>query len=250
MKKPKTPITQLIPGNSTFIIESDNFQGLFKKLNETNLLWEELKQIDEIKELNNTIGIIDSLISTNQKLKEIFTDNKVYMSACLNKDKNYDYLFGLNLPDINYEEDVLNYFKANSSKLETVELQQSKEKIHRIVFKSIRTEFYIYINSGSLLLCKQLERVEDAILSQNKMSINLDKDFMKLEESAGSGTDFRLFVNHLYMNDFKVYLNKKEITMNIFNPSSHKGWTGLDVELNPNEVIFNGFTLSDSSMFL
>lgn len=250
LKKPKVLCTQAIPADCAFVLESDDFLKLFNNLNESSLIWDELLQIDALKELNSNAALIDSLVCADEKMTAVFASNKVYIAAYPAENKKYDYLFALNLPDINYTEDVITYLKGQAQQFEAIEVPGAAAKINKVVFRQSPSGFYCVVNSGLVLLSTERAVIERALTEQNKNPLSLDPDFMKLEESAGKGNDFRVFVHHTQLNALSSCLDQKNIASPLFKPMPHKGWTELDADLTTNEVLLNGFTLADSSVFL
>ncbi len=249
LKKPKILATQAIPQGCSFVIESDDFLKLFKKLNETNLIWEELQQITGVKELNQHYGLVDSIINSNERIKAIFDNNKVYIAAYPGKDTHTDFLFVLNLPDINYTEEVNNYLKSNAQKYETSDAAEG-EKITTVYFKQSLQPVYFYSNSGMLAISANQELLKNTVEQKNKNVLANDAYFSKLEESAGTDADFRFFVNHQFNQQHAEYFDKAIPQEGIMSIRNAKGWTELDVDFTPNELMMNGYTLCDSSVLL
>jgi hypothetical protein len=250
IKKPKISAAQAIPSDCAFVIESDDFLKLFKTLNESSLIWDELQQVSCVQELNREVILADSLIRSNEKLNSIFASNKVYIAAYPSDGKETGFLFALNLPEINYTDEVISYLKEHAAEYEVTDVAGSPLKITRVVFKNPKFTFYCLINSGLLLISSKREMVENAVIAQGKKSLSQNAEFMKLEESAGKGNDLRLFVNHVKLDFFAKQLDQQKISSPVFKPGSNSGWTELDVDLKTNEVMLNGFTLADSSVFL
>src|ERR1700741_1506748 len=79
LKKPKVSSIQAIPMDCAFVIESDDFLKLFKTLNESSLIWDELLQVEQLKKLNERTTVIDSLIRNDEKINAVFSSNKIYI---------------------------------------------------------------------------------------------------------------------------------------------------------------------------
>ncbi len=250
IKKPKISATQAIPADCSFLIESDDFPKLFKTLNESSLIWDELQQVNAVSDLNASAALADSLIRTNPKITEVFTGNKVYIAVYPSAENKSEFLYALNLPEINYTDEVISFLKTQALNYEVMDLPGSSLKVTKVLFKSPKASFYCLVNAGLVLLSQNKDLIERAISLQDKSSLNLDSDFMKLEESAGKGNDLRLFVNHKRIASLAGLLDQKQVNAPVFQPSPGKGWTELDIDLSTNEVLLNGFTLADSSVFL
>ncbi|MFL5752663.1 MAG: hypothetical protein ACJ76F_04595 [Bacteroidia bacterium] len=250
LKRPKLLATQMMPADCAFVIESENFLDVYKKLNETSLIWDELMQVEQLKNLNSKAALLDSLIRGDEKVNTVFSSTRVYTAAYSSGEKSYDYLFALNLHDLSYSEDVNTYLKSKAAVYEQVDKDASGGKLIKAVLKDPAVTLYVYLNSGFVLISQQMELIRRSLAGQNKISLSTDALFMKLEESSGKNNDFRFFINHRQIDKFTRYLDLKNTCSPLSDAAPHKGWTELDVDLNTNEILLNGFTLADSSVFL
>ena len=88
--------------------------------------------------------------------------------------------------------------------------------------------------------------IEDAVRQLNaKTSLMEDANFAKMIVNSGQSEDGNLFVNwHYFAKVVHQYINKsnKKYAANLLN---YSGWTELDIEINPNQLSFNGFSFPD-----
>ena len=102
-KNVKEPVSQTafeaIPINAALIIKENNFNALVKKINSTNIIWEELTTHTETaNKINQQINYTDSLLSS--AFKNIIKSKEVVGSLHLSGANNYDFIFYLSVPNI------------------------------------------------------------------------------------------------------------------------------------------------------
>ena len=69
-----------VPSDAAIVIETNDFQDLFKKLNYDNLIWQELIHLDKTKRLNQQILFLDSLFQYSKPIKQTFQNSSVIIS--------------------------------------------------------------------------------------------------------------------------------------------------------------------------
>ena len=89
-----------IPSNAALIIESQDFQNAWTKLNETTLFWRNLDSVDFIKTLNNNTNFLDSLFSSESKVAMLAKKSPAYISAHPVGANDYSFLFLISLKNI------------------------------------------------------------------------------------------------------------------------------------------------------
>ncbi len=249
LKKPRLPATTLIPAHCTFVVESEDLIGFFKKLNETNLIWNEVQEIEEVNRLNQHYHLLDSIAGLSEKIAGMFSGNKVYMAAYPDEHDKYRFIFAMNLPDINYTGDVQTFLKTHAEKQEIKDLGDG-QKMQELHFKNITQSIWFYLNAGVLVASADQELLTKAVLSKGQHSLHEDADYTKLEESAGTDAGFRFFYNHAFSRKQSHCFNDKLGRTGLLDITNTAGWTELDIDFSPNEVTLNGYTLCDSSKMM
>ncbi|MBC7864209.1 MAG: hypothetical protein IAF38_14625, partial [Bacteroidia bacterium] len=247
-KKPKVMALQAIPDDCVFIIESSDFFKLWKKLNETNLIWQELQQVEYFREIRETGKIIDSVLSVDDEVKEIFNENPVYLAGVEFEDKR-DYLYALNV-NMNKAGKLVDFVKRIAVDLAETETKTTKEKIWQFTLKTGKGHLFLYVKDGLALISQKPQILDRAIACINKNCVANDARFKKVSEMAGSSVDFRFYSNAAWSG--KMYLNflNRNSLFESLAAKQTKGWTEMDVDFKPNEMKVNGFTIPDSSSFL
>ncbi len=249
LKKPKILATQLIPSDCAIVLESSDFLNVFRKLNETNLMWEELQQIEALKQLNRNYFLLDSIVGNDQRIRSIFDQNKVYIAAYPAEEDQYKFLFVMNLPDVNYTRDVEEYLQKKATKINKSG-PTAVEELKQAWFAVTEKPGYFYLKDGILAVSADSSLLLRALHEMDKQVLATDQKFTSLEESAGNDAEFRFFYNHRFNEKYSQYLSQSVREEGLFKISNASGWTELDLHFTPNELMMNGFTNCDSSLFL
>src|ERR1035437_3191708 len=79
-KEVSTPVSEginAIPGTAAIIFESKQAKNTWKKLSQTNIMWEELLGTTAFSKLNFQAKYIDSLISLNTEVSKLLDNRSV-----------------------------------------------------------------------------------------------------------------------------------------------------------------------------
>jgi hypothetical protein len=247
-KKPKTMATQAIPADCVFIIESSDYFKLWKKLNETNLIWQELQQVDYFQQVRETGKIIDSVLFGEEKTRSIFTGNPVYLAG-IEIENHLEYLYALNV-SLDKTESVVDFVKKISTDLQEKETQEAKEKYFQFRLKTGKGLLYVYLKSGLVLVAHNPKVLEKAIACVDKDCVGNDRRFRKMADMAGTAVDFRFYANLAHSGSMYLKFLHRNSLFESLSARQNKGWSEMDVDFKPNEMKLNGFTLPDSLSFL
>ena len=97
LKRPTTNPLSVLPDTCYVLIETKNLHQLSEKINQGNLMWEELLKTNAIKQFNKTLQKADSLISNSTSSNQ-FGVQSVYVA--LYQSKKTELLAAFNLADI------------------------------------------------------------------------------------------------------------------------------------------------------
>src|SRR5688572_6435264 len=97
IKKPASNAISAIPADAILIIETNKVKDLWDKITSTNIIWEDLLEIDHIREINKDGKYIDSLIGLNPDLQEDIENKGFFISLHPVSENEADYLFILSV---------------------------------------------------------------------------------------------------------------------------------------------------------
>ena len=233
LKRPTTNPLHVLSDSCYLLLENKNLHDLTKKLNHGNLMWEDLLQNTDIKQLNKTLQKIDSLLSLSGNQ---FGIQNFYL-AFYGQKKN-TYLAAFNLNDINtsdaFTSFLKHYFKA----------QKTGSNRYQCLYMD--DSFYVYVNMGFVLFSGDSDFLEKSI-TRKKGTLAQNKLFMQAYEGIDTESDLTVFVHlpHFYNLAWKELLT----TVPPGKKNSQENWISADALISPNEIKAQGFMSNDSSVF-
>lgn len=223
-KKPATEALALMPDSCVVYFATKNFSELSIKLNSQSLIVDKWRVFSSIKKLSQQIEFYDSLIYSNELVKEILQNNTIHFGIYSSTEKT-NWLVAFNVKELKQEDNLnkwcITYFKSAPSG----EYEISKG-------------CYMTIDAGVVLLSDSKELIRKSFAKGNKLKQNTS--FVKHLAGAGHDNVLQVYINHgLYRQHFKtpvlnVLLEAKETT------------AGL--KINPDELIWNGDYTPDNTL--
>lgn len=249
-KKIKQPIANVydaVPLNASLILSSSSFKSLAKKLNSTNIIWEELvNHTATISQLNNQLNYFDS-ITTLPNIKKHLSNQPLVFSVHLAGANNYDYVGYVGLKNIKDETSIANTLK-NISKSNFTNRLYENVNIYSQTTTTKKKFSYIYINSTFIFSYSTLllEDVIRQVKSEEKL-IN-DKKFETVFNTAGADAEVNIFINqNIFSKLLSQCCNKTTKPKVIEMLSNYSSWTELDMSIKSNTISLNGFTYATDS---
>lgn len=248
----KTPISEginAIPQNAAIIFESKQVKNTWKKLSQTNIMWEELMSTVCFSKLNFQTTYIDSLIQLNPAVSKLLDQHSVFISAHPNSQNSFDFLFVYSLPNITHHTTIEQFIKSVNNGTEPSSREFKDEHIFTIKPKNKNACSFSFVN-GTLIICTQQSLLEASITQlKTGISIAKDKNFSKVINTAGKNVDANIYVNYFFFPDILnqfIHPSFKNETTDLSYFANCSGW---DVTIKPNALMLSGFTqANDSSM--
>ncbi|MBC8147412.1 MAG: DUF3352 domain-containing protein, partial [Bacteroidetes bacterium] len=245
LKEPTTSAFSAIPKNTAFIIELKRANNLFSQLNQSNPVWNSLKQISLFNNTNSKLEKLDSLIQGNQSIADILENQSVYVSAHLAGFNKLEYLFLVDLPNTRQKKIIMDFIGVNrnissrkhkGATINIIEIEGFENKFVYSVYKGL------FIGSFYELL---VENSINQINSGNKMDD--DADFFKVSKIASDNVEGIVYFNFKY---FYRFVSKFSLPThrNNLNPLAYFAhWAKLDLTIKDNSILLNGYTIIPDS---
>lgn len=237
LKRPTTNPLSVLPDTCYALIETKNLHQLSEKINQGNLMWEELLKADAIKHFNKTLQKADSLIS-NSTASNQFGVQSVYVA--LYQTKKTELLAAFNLADISTNDLFVSFLEKNFA----------AKKLNANVYECRQPDyiFYTYVNAGLIVFSGDVTFLQNAI-KNNKTSLAQNKIFTETYQTEDKESDINLFIhlpnfyNRAWANFFASSLKSK----NAYG-KAHEAWLSVDATVSPSELNTQGFLSNDSSV--
>ena len=220
-----TPVINCVPKDAALLLHIKKPFSLWASLAETNLIWDNLKNIDFINKIDITLKEIDSTMQylEFQKEKEItFSIHQGYESP------SYLIAFTSNEEENHIINNELNTLKNSVYKQIPIYKKQTGKSIYTCYLSP-----FTIISSNENTLQKSIDQL------QKKMHLLQDSAFNILYRKANKTNNFQLYYNASNLKKMVIpYL--KKATIEAWETNGE--WSSLDVILNNNQILLNGLT--------
>ena len=249
-KEIHTPVSEAInaiPSNAAIIFESKQSKNLWKKLSQTNVIWEEMLGTETVSKLNVQVRYVDSLIESNTAVSQLLDNRSLFISAHISGATTFDFLYVYSLPSLSHQSSIDKFFKEANNNSEPSHREYAGVDMGTIYQKKKDSLSYAFLK-GILIMSSKQNLVEDGI-RQLKSGISLlkDKNFSQIINTAGKNADANIYINYKnfpgILNHFISPAFKRE-TNSIADFADCSGW---DVAIKPNAFMLNGFTQANDS---
>lgn len=248
-KEIRTPISEginAIPSTAAIIFESKQSRNTWKKLSQTNIMWEELLGTETFGRLNLQTRYIDSILQINPQISQLLDDHSIFISAHPSSN-GFDFLFVYSLPNLTYQTGLEEFLEKINNNHVPNYLEYDDVKIGSI-FPLNKDSLSFSFLQGTLIMSTKQMLVEDAIRQlKSNISLAKDKNFSKVLNTAGKKVDANIYVNYksfpTILNQFIFPTFKNDIS-SLSDLANCSGW---DVTVKPNALMLSGFTYSNDS---
>lgn len=250
-KEVRTPVSSginAIPVNAAIIFESKQAKNTWKKLSQTNIMWEELLGTQTFATLNLQTKYIDSILQMNPEVAKLLDDHSLFISAHPAGASSFDFLFVYSLPNLTYQSELEEFLLKLNNGRELIYQNYDDAEIGKINAVGKDSLSFSFVNGILMLSTKQM-LVEDGIRQlRSSLSLSKDKNFSKVLTTAGKKVDANIYINYKTFPSvlshfiFPTYKNDLDAISDFANCS---GW---DVTVKPNALMLNGFTYANDSV--
>ncbi|MEI6681881.1 MAG: DUF3352 domain-containing protein [Bacteroidota bacterium] len=239
-----------IPGNTAMIIQLNKAGNLLEELNRSNLLWRALCRFPGINVVKNELQFVDSASRKNEKINKLFQQYNILISITLSGRNNFGALY-LAKVSSSYPDAYISDFVQEISAGKTIitETPYYTTSLKRILFKGSHDAFYFSVFKGVFIGSFHADLVKRAI---DRLSLHTplatSTGFRKVEASAGKKVDANIYINYRFFSLVLSKMTRDENLPDLLKFSNFADWSGLDLIIKKDELLFNGVTVaSDSS---
>lgn len=246
---PVSPILMAVPEGSAIVLETENALSLWEKLTHTSVIWEDLKRLSGIEQID-VLGLhIDSVLQNDAELKNEMMLRKAMLAVVPSGAQRFDLLFAINTSP-NWTEEKVNkvigrFIPKNAQRSERM---YDETTIYKAVSDKKQTLYWAH-KSGILLISMVSIPIEDALRTlESPVNLLNRSDFQKVAKTAGLYADANVYIDHREVGRFfQSFLNQTGQKSALF-AQPMAGWSALDLTLKSNQIMLNGFVhVADSS---
>jgi len=248
-QRPSESPFNAIPGNTALIIQLNKAGNLLEELNRSNLLWRALSRFPGISTVKNELHYVDSASRKNEKINKIFQQYNILVSITLSGRNNFGALYLASVSGRDPESYILEFInEINSRKAILSETPYSTTRLHRIQSGGSREAFYFAVLKGVFMGSFHADLVKRAI---DRLSLNTpmaaSSGFRKVQASSGKKADANIYINYRFFSLVLSKITREENLPDLLKFSNFADWSGLDLIIKKDELLFNGITVASDS---
>lgn len=245
-------ILNSIPADAGIVIITDKLIEITDMMNKNNVMWSNLRTIKSFREADKTIKYLDTLIKSNENLRQVIRGKETAMSFHkLGKDK-IKMLTTLKMTE--KEAKVIAGFIAAKCKQKKLILKKHTYD-ETIVYDVSTTEnqkeedlCYSYCD-GIMIISKSRILAETSIRQiHNNDGLNKNKTLCELLDTRGKNVKGNLIINYKNLAEIlKSELNQSNYKR-ISNIADFTDWSVLDLAPENESLVVSGFSKSKNSV--
>lgn len=236
-----------IPADAALIIECNQSNATWKKLSQTNIMWEELLGTESFSKLNKQILYLDSLMALNSNVSSLLDGHSLFVSVHPEK-TNYEALFVFSLPNLTYRSELESFMEKANNNHPPANRNFENTEISSI-HPAGKPFFYFSFVNGILMMSSSEKLIENSITQfLSGKSITADKHFTKITETAGKRVDANVYLSYKMFSPLLqpfVAADHKNALNELNHFADYSGW---DVSIKPNSLMLSGFSFSNDSI--
>lgn len=238
LKEPVSPLAGAIPAGSAIIVKAGNLNSFTKIVQSSSLagLLERNKAgygFSALAQISDSLGILSSFF------KEITGNNEFIIAVVPDKENSPEILYATSVGKIKPSR-FNNEIKSLFPDIKSEKINNKYTDFYRIT--SGETEIWYFVFRGILSFSYSRE-----ILSQSlntlvaKKNLLDDPTFERLIETSGKRVDAVMMINNHRLMEMALQSTENPLD---FTGSPFTGWTILDLKVEEERVLMDGFTAS------
>ncbi len=251
LDRPAKDPVQAIPDRTALIIQVNHPLGLLGELTRNNLIWKELLKYHGVKPIQEQLLLIDSMSRGAPEIRKILKDSPLTITLSVHSRNLFDLLFLIPVP-VFLDGKILTDFVGEHypGKVTVLHSPYCQTQIYRIHFENRLNVLYASVLDGVCIISFTDALVKRAI---DKLSLNTPvsvmKGFSTVASTTGKKVDANLYVNFPYLSLALWKGVNENYNKGLVKFAQYADWSGLDLFLKKDELLFNGYTIaSDSAM--
>lgn len=246
-KDPVIPAIKAIPSNAVCMIKINSPKEFSEHLNSGNMIWEELQCLPWFAMLQQKIDKCDSLTATDEEVTDILIKNPLYI-AWIPYRSVYKPMYAINLSGPHNENMVDEFIRKHTSVASNISTSNFIDTRIYIIKTPGKPSLCYTVYKGILIAGESAGIVECSLSSLiTGISIENNDSFTKLSAISGKNVDANIFIDMAYADNlFQPMFIKKAISELKFI-SLTANIAELDLTVKKNELLLNGYAISDDT---
>jgi len=236
-----------IPAGAAVILKAENIKYLKKSLTRTIDFKTELITSDILRNALQHLTEIDSIATNTPDLLVNLQDFPFYCSIHGQGKENIKALYMLELPNKREEQKIRRLIKGlTQGVFQVTERQYNTQLMYKI--KNTRTEqvLFFYIENGITIASSSNLLIESSIRQLQAPESWIESDaFQQIQKTVGASSRFNIFINFANLPGILKPLVGSSFKKQAASVSKQSQWAELDVDINSNAILMNGFATGD-----
>ncbi|MBK6347912.1 MAG: hypothetical protein IPF68_18625 [Bacteroidales bacterium] len=236
LKEPVSPLTDAVPEGAALIVKTSSVEKLVRIIRASEL-FEMLERSKTRYGIKSIVAKLDN-IRSDEFFKDLATDCEVMICMLPDKELKPEMLFLLDVGKVSPEsiKNRISEVLPENSKIEKVNFKPAD--LYRIVLGG--SELWFYVRKGILAIAYNRQIAEQSCMATNQArTLTTDTAFAKLTRISGKRVDGVLMLNNRKL--VELFLQTKNDNPLVFNGSPFDGWTSLDLHIEKDRVLMDGF---------
>lgn len=242
------PVTDAVPNDAFLILQSDEMQEQWLKLNQSDL-WKDLQGNMEVRALTERIRYTDSILALNPDAMELI--NGGHQAAISFHFTSYERLSMLYIFETGKKIDVSAFASWIASQAKGSVVKRNFEK--EVVFDVLDAQKLPLLSLAykeQLLICSfDGSLVEESIRKLKYHIPNSTKGFKEVTGIAEVNEHLSMYINYQTLPKLFALFSKPEYAGMFDYMKSFANWSIFDVEFQKEQFNISGVTLTDDSVF-
>jgi hypothetical protein len=232
----------LVPKNAALIVESEAVFNAWEKVIHSSA-WKTISQIESLKELNDDIQYLDSLLSKKMFLFRLLGKRKVTMSIHEYQTGKYDILYIVNLGKVSRLRNPEKLITSLFGRDYPITKRTYKDLPIYEMFDQNSGEMYIFsFIHDKLILSINYQLIEASIDEMGKMTIGRDLSFIDVSKRISGKGLFTVYLCYHYLPSYLESLMGKS-SDNIKNLRNQLAYSAFSFTISPSGLIsLEGYT--------
>ena len=242
----------IIPQQSAIIIKIDKTSDFLSTLDQSNLIWQKIIEINQVKKLNDKLLEIDSAISLNSSHFSYLKKGSLFIALIPDSITGIEPIIIAN-PDPSISlSSIESNLKSNLNRDYGILDVPGLSSTLRIVNASDESSFYLSEIDGALIFTNKQEILGLAYKTYKDKNLQLSKNesLIDIKTTARTKANLSVFVNFDMMGGLLKQAIKKNIIATSSWISNFAHWSSLELLQKKNELILSGYTNTGNSSFL
>jgi hypothetical protein len=243
--KPAGPL-DAVPRNASIILSTNNAVALWDKVSGENEVWKTLKGTEALRQFDQAIAAVDSLMEVNADVNRLFSGREVVVSFHNTGSGQNDFLFVTSLQS-SLDEVMMSRLLGQSSEKGEKGLRNIRAVNLEVTGKVFYYTFTnrLFIGSYSpVLITNAIEQLRSG------KSLVMDETMMKLKPFTGSNVDAAIWLQFDYVPDLISAFSAKGFVPGFDKLRRFARMAALDLFIQKHKVMLSGYTLPYPTDFL